>query len=339
VPDRSTAARVRRVAWLARQGDLQAEIVGLRCERGAEIAHLIGMPDETAEAIRALDEHWDGHGRPHGLEREAVPLLSRIMCLAQTVEVFHAAGGRPAAYATARERRGRWFDPRVVDAFEDLLDDGAFWRSLDAEPAELEREVAAHEPPDLVRVATPAEIDRLVSAFARIVDAKSPYTFQHSERVALFAVQLGEALGLRGDELAGLRRAGLLHDLGKLALPNRILDRPGPLSDAEFARVREHPRHSERILARVPVLSALAATAGAHHERLDGSGYPDGLRASDLSVPARILAVADVYEALTAERPYRPALREAQALAVLRDEAGPRLDPAVVAALPLTAAG
>jgi HD-GYP domain-containing protein (c-di-GMP phosphodiesterase class II) len=324
---------MRRVLWLARQGDLQGELVSLRCERGAEIAQLLGMPDDTAEAIRALDEHWDGHGRPRGLRSDAIPLLSRIMCLAQSVEVFHAAGGRPAAYAMARRRRGRWFDPQVVGVLEELLDDATFWRVLDAGPAELEREVAGHEPPDLVRVASPAEVDRVVAAFARIVDAKSPYTHRHSERVAVLSVRLGDALGVRSVDLAGLRRAALLHDLGKLALPNRILDRPGPLTDDEFALVREHPRHSERILARVPVLSGLAATAGAHHERLDGSGYPDGLTGEELDLPARILAVADVYEALTAERPYRPARPTSDALRVLAEESGRRLCPEAVRAL------
>jgi HD-GYP domain-containing protein (c-di-GMP phosphodiesterase class II) len=332
-PDSTAGARMRRVLWLARQGDLQGELVSLRCERGAEIAQLLGMPDDTAEAIRALDEHWDGHGRPRGLRSDAIPLLSRIMCLAQSVEVFHAAGGRPVAYAMARRRRGRWFDPQVVGVLEQLLDDATLWRVLDAGPAELEREVAGHEPPDFVRVASPADVDRVVAAFARIVDAKSPYTHQHSERVAVLSVRLGDALGVRSVDLAGLRRAALLHDLGKLALPNRILDRPGPLTDDEFALVREHPRHSQRILARVPVLSGLAATAGAHHERLDGSGYPDGLTGEKLDLPARILAVADVYEALTAERPYRPALPTSDALRVLAEESGRRLCPEAVGAL------
>jgi len=332
-PDSTTGARLRRVLWLARQGDLQGELVGLRCERGAEIAQLLGMPDDTAEAIRALDEHWDGRGRPRGLRADAIPLLSRIMCLAQAVEVFHAAGGRAAAYAMARRRRRRWFDPRVVGVLEELLDDARFWSVLDADPAELEREVAGHEPPDRVRVASSSEVDRVVAAFAGIVDAKSPYTYQHSERVAVLCTRLGHALGASSDELADLRRAALLHDLGKLGLPNRILDRPGPLSEDEFALVREHPRHSERILARVPILSGLAATAGAHHERLDGSGYPDGLTGEQLDPPARILAVADVYEALTAERPYRPALMASDALRVLREQSGRRLCPDAVGAL------
>jgi putative nucleotidyltransferase with HDIG domain len=332
LPDRATAVRLRRVVWLARQGDLQGQLVALRCERGAEIARLLGLPDDTAEAIRALDEHWDGRGRPRGLRGEEIPLLARIMCLAQSIEVFYAVGGRSAAHAMARERRGRWFDPNVVAALEALADRG-FWRAIEAPPAALEHRVAAHEPPDLVRGATVAEIDRLVAAFAGIIDAKSPYTFQHSERVAALSVRLGSALGLRGRELQRLRRAALLHDIGKLALPNRILDHPGRLATNDLARVREHPRHTARILGRVPVLSAVAATAAAHHERLDGSGYPDGLRGEVLDRPTRILAVADVFEALNADRPYRPALSRAEALAVVRQEAGPRLCADTAAAL------
>jgi putative nucleotidyltransferase with HDIG domain len=332
-PERGTAARLRRVAWLARQGDLQGQLVALRCERGAEIARLLGLPEDTAEAIRALDEHWDGRGRPRGLRGEEIPLLARIMCLAQTVAVFHGAGGRPAACAMARERRGRWFDPRVVAALEALLAERALWRAIAAPPAELERHVAAHEPPDLVRVATVAEIDRLVAAFAAIIDAKSPYTFHHSERVTALSVRLGSALGLPGGELQRLRHAALLHDIGKLALPNRILDHPGRLSANDFARVREHPRHTARILGRVPVLSAVAATAAAHHERLDGSGYPDGLRGDVLDRPTRILAVADVFEALSADRPYRPALSRAEALALVQQDAGRRLCADTTAAL------
>jgi len=333
LPERGTAARVRRVAWLARQGDLQGQLVALRCERGAQIARLLGLPEDTAAAIRALDEHWDGRGRPRGLRGEEIPPLARVMCLAQSVEVFHAAGGRAAAGAMARERRGRWFDPRVVAALEALLADRAFWRAIAAAPAELERQVAAHEPPDRVRVATVAEIDRLVAAFAGIIDAKSPYTFHHSERVAALSVRLGSALGLPGGELQRLRHAALLHDIGKLALPNRILDHPGRLSANDVARVREHPRHAARILGRVPVLSEVAATAAAHHERLDGSGYPDGLRGELLDRPTRILAVADVFDALSADRPYRPALSHTEALAVVQHDAGRRLCADTTAAL------
>jgi putative nucleotidyltransferase with HDIG domain len=333
VPDRGMPARLRRVAWLARQGDLQGQLVALRCERGAEIAQLLGLPDDTAAAIRALDEHWDGHGRPRGLRGEEIPLLARIMCLAQSVEVFHAVAGLTAAATMSRQRSGRWFDPSAVTALEPLLADRGFWWQLGAPPAELERQVAEHEPPDLVRVATGVEIDRLVAAFASIIDAKSPYTFHHSERVAELSVRLGAALGLRDDELHELRRAGLLHDIGKLALPNRILDHPGRLSTRDVARVREHPRHTARILGRVPVLSTVATTAAAHHERLDGSGYPDGLPGELLDRPTRILAVADVFDALSTDRPYRAALPHAEALAIVRQQAGRWLCADAAAAL------
>jgi HD domain len=193
-PGRTTAARVRRVAWLARQGDLQGQLVELRCERGGGIARLLGMPEATSEAIRALDEHWDGHGRPHGLRGEEIPLLARVMCLAQSVEVFHGAGGRETALAMARDRSGRWFDPRVVSALGSLETEGELWMSLRAPLDELERLVAALEPPDLVRLATVEEIDRLVAAFSGIIDAKSEFTFRHSERVAGLSVRLGAEL-------------------------------------------------------------------------------------------------------------------------------------------------
>jgi putative nucleotidyltransferase with HDIG domain len=332
-PDRGRAGRLRRVAWLARQGDLQGQLVELRCERGAEIARLLGMPEQTAAAIRALDEHWDGAGRPRGLRGDEIPLLARIMCLAQTLEVFHAAGGRAPALAIARKRSGRWFDPGVVAALDALVADGSLWEGLDAALPELERQVAAHEPSDRARLATVEEIDRLVAAFASIIDAKSSFTFRHSERVADLVLRIGAALGLAGSDLQQLRRAALLHDIGKLALPNRILDHPGELSADDRARVHEHPRHTARILGRVPVLSPVAATAAAHHERLDGSGYPDGLRGDVLDRPTRILAVADVFDALTSDRPYRPALPDADALAIVRRDAGRRLCPDTAEAL------
>ena len=334
-PGRGTAARLRRVAWLARQGDVQGELVSLRCERGAEIALLLGMPDATAAAIRALDEHWDGDGRPRGLRHDDIPLPARIMCLAQSVEVFHAAGGRGAATAMARDRSGRWFDPQVVAALDSLLGDDSLWTAMSAPLDELERRVAAHEPPERLRLATTVEIDRLVAAFAGIIDAKSSYTFRHSERVAALSVRIGAALGVAGEDLEQLRRAALLHDIGKLALPNRILDHPGELSASDLARVHEHPRHTARILGRVPVLSPMAATAAAHHERLDGSGYPDGLRGDALDRPTRILAVADVFDALTSDRPYRTALSDADALAIMQQDAD-RLCAETTAALAMS---
>jgi HD-GYP domain-containing protein (c-di-GMP phosphodiesterase class II) len=144
---------------------------------------------------------------------------------------------------------------------------------------------------------------------------------------------LAAALDVGSDELSDLRRAALLHDVGKLAVSNRILDKPGSLTEAEFANVREHPVVTRQILERVPGFRHLAPVAAAHHERLDGRGYPDRLTAGELTVPMRLLAVADVYEALTSERPYRRAMSSEQALELVRSEVPHRLDGAASAAL------
>jgi putative nucleotidyltransferase with HDIG domain len=182
-------------------------------------------------------------------------------------------------------------------------------------------------------VADDERLDGIAQAFAGIVDAKSPWTYRHSDRACVIVMGLAAALGSDLDTLAELRRAALLHDIGKLAISNRILDKPGRLTDAEFAKVREHPVVTARILERVPGFEPLATLAAAHHERLDGGGYPHHLAAPELTPQMRMLAVADVYEALTSERPYRPAMTSAEALALMRADVPERLDGDVFMAL------
>jgi HD-GYP domain-containing protein (c-di-GMP phosphodiesterase class II) len=176
-------------------------------------------------------------------------------------------------------------------------------------------------------------LDAIAYAFAGVIDAKSPWTYRHSDRACVIVLGLAAALGAGDEDLSDLRRAALLHDVGKLAVSNRILDKPGKLTPAEFAVIREHPAVTRRVLERVPGLGALAPIAAAHHERLDGSGYPDGLTAEQLTMPMRLLAVADVYEALTSERPYRHAMSSTRALEVIRVEAPGALDHEAASAL------
>ena len=130
-----------------------------------------------------------------------------------------------------------------------------------------------------------------------------------------------------------MRRAALLHDIGKLAVSNRILDKPGPLTADEFDRVRQHPAITEQVLRRIPGCEHLATMAAAHHERLDGGGYPRGLTGAELTLPMRVLAIADVYEALTSERPYRRAMSSDEALGIMRVDVPHRLDPDAFATL------
>ena len=166
------------------------------------------------------------------------------------------------------------------------------------------------------------QLDRVAEAFARVIDAKSPYTASHSAGVATYALAIGAAMGMAPTQQRDLRRAGMLHDIGKLAVSSRILDKPGRLTDERVRRCASTPRYTLQILERVRCFRHLAGIAASHHERLDGRGYHRGLAAFDLPRPARILAVADVFEALTADRPYRAAMPLEQALAIVREQAG-----------------
>src|SRR6185312_1828024 len=232
-----------------------------------------------------------------------------------------------AAWDVARGRSGGWFDPALVEAFSAVCRDTAFWETLH------EGDLVAWEPPDRVVAVDEARLDAIAYAFAGVIDAKSPWTYRHSDRACVIVLGLAAELGADDDDLSALRRAALLHDVGKLAVSNRILDKPGALTAAEFAQIREHPAVTQRILERIPGFGALAPVAAAHHERLDGTGYPLGLTADALTMPMRLLAVADVYEALTSERPYRSAMRSDEAMAIIRVQAPHALDLEAASAL------
>ncbi len=326
-PGTGVRRRVQVLRGLRDEGEVTRQFMEARCDRGAEIARMLFLSEGTAAAIRSLDEHWDGKGMPDGLRGEEIPLAARILCFAQTLEVFYATGGVKAARSMARRRRARWFDPTLVDAFLRLCGDRDFWSALEVP------DVSQWEPPDFALAGDDARLDQIAAAFARVIDAKSPFTASHSQRVAEIADGIAGVLDFDADERRRLRRAALLHDIGKLAISNRILDKPGKLTEAEFAAVKTHPAHTLRILERAPCFAGLAELAANHHEKLDGSGYPRSLGAEDLDLPMRVLAVSDVCEALTADRPYRPALPVEEALAIIDRDVPHRLDPDVRQAL------
>ena len=336
IPTATPWAKAARVAALAvRERGSGREMVRTRCDRGAEIAEMLGFGEVTRDAIRTLDEHWDGRGLPQGLAGDAIPLGGRIVGLAQSVEVFAGRYGVEAALAVAVERRGSWFDPALVDGLRELRRDTAFWqRVLGPAPRAHLGEL---EPEEEVRMVDDATLDLIAEAFARVIDAKSPYTYRHSEGVAAVAVEIGRAMDLETEELRDLRRAGLLHDIGKLGVSNMILDKPERLTDQETAQVRLHPAYTHQILGRVAAFAGIVEAASAHHERLDGRGYHLGLGADQLSAMARALAVADVYEALTADRPYRAGLPRDEVIGILRRQSGTALCPEGVEALAATA--
>ncbi|WP_372425219.1 HD-GYP domain-containing protein [Salinarimonas chemoclinalis] len=326
------AARFAAVIEVVRNGgEIARELIETRCERGASIARAMGFSEAVAIGIRDLDEHWDGGGRPRGLSGTAIALPARVALLAQVVDVFRGARGPAAALAETRGRAGTWFDPRLVEAFAEVAAAPGFWEAL-ADPG-IEAAVLALPPARDVRRLDDGGLDRIANAFAQVVDAKSPYTAGHSERVAFYAGLIAEELGLDAHRRAWLGRAALLHDVGKLGVSNAILDKPGKLDDAEWVAMRNHARDGEVILSRIGAFGGLARIAGAHHERLDGAGYPRGLRGAEIGLDTRILSVADVFDALTADRPYRAGMPVAKAFEILHADTGSALDGDCVGAL------
>jgi HD-GYP domain-containing protein (c-di-GMP phosphodiesterase class II) len=312
-------------------GEIHRELIETRCSRGAQIARQLRFSEDVADGIQSLDEHWDGSGQPQGLAGREIPLYARIALLAQGVDVLHANAGPQAAREEVARRSGRWFDPRLADAFAVLSRDREFWRQLASD--DLELRVFEMGPAQHLQPVDDDYLDDIATAFGQIADAKSPFTAGHSARVALVADRISGQLGLGADERRWLRRGALLHDLGKLGVSNRILDKPGKLDPLEWAAVQRHALHTEQILGRVSAFGVLARVAGAHHEKLDGSGYPRGLDARHIRLETRIITAADIFDALTADRPYRPAIPIAQALETMRGGLVTAIDADCFAAL------
>ncbi len=315
---------------------LVTELVETRCHRGADIVRRLRFSEDVANAIASLDEHWDGAGQPAALKGEAVPLFSRIALLAQVAEVFHGAKGPAAALAEVKRRSGTWFDPRVVDAFLDVTADETLWWELDEGAEALG--IADADEGETLQV-DEDYLDDVAEAFADVIDAKTPFTGGHSDRVADFADMIAAQLGFDGERRRRLRRAALLHDIGKLGVSNTILDKPGKLDEMEWLSMRRHPVASEAILSRIAVFADAARIGGAHHERLDGKGYPRGVTGAEIDLETRIVTVADVFDALTADRPYRKAMPVAQALSIIDADLDSAFDESCVHALKRALAG
>jgi HD-GYP domain-containing protein (c-di-GMP phosphodiesterase class II) len=304
------------------------------CEVTQAHALRLGLGTEIQAALGDVFERWDGNGWPAGRRGEQVPLPVRLMQVAEDADLQHGLGGLEQAVSVVRKRTGAAFDPAVADAFcraapelLDGLDGAAVWESaMAAEPGEpwlLEGEL----------------VDDGLRVFGDFADLTIPYTLGHSAAVAELASAAGKHVGLDAETCVTLRRAGLVHNVGRVAVTASIWNKPGPLSPDERERVRLYPYYTERVLQRPELLRSLGEIASRQQERLDGSGYPRGATATDLSPGDRILAAANAYQAMVEPRPHRPAHPRTRAAELLRDEvrAG-RLDPTAVAAV-LAAAG
>ena len=286
------------------------------CEVGSRMAERLRLGDAVRSSLLDSTEVWDGSSGAFGRRGQEIALPARFALLAAQAVLADGAGGPDAAVAIVRDRAGHWFDPDLAAAFcaagRDRMRELA---AVDVWDAVLAVEPVPH------RCIPPSRVDELARVFADMVDLKTPFTLGHSVGVADLAARAGEVLGFAPDRVVALRRAGLLHDLGRVAVSNAVWEQDRVLTTAQWEQVRLHPYHTERILDRSAALRDLARIAGMHHERQDGSGYHQ--RASGAAIPpeARIVAVGDAFQAMTQHRPHRAALPPDQAARQLEAEA------------------
>jgi HD-GYP domain-containing protein (c-di-GMP phosphodiesterase class II) len=320
--------RMQRVLQMLFQGErMMANMEGGCVDVGTRIAERLAMPAGTVAALRAICETWNGKGLQR-LKGSAIPIAARVAHVAMVAGVFHNERGREAALAAVARRAGRSLDPEIAAALAARGREPALWDDLAREP--LAATVLALEP-GTSRTLDDAGLDDVALALADFVDLKSARTGAHSRATGDLAERIARRLGLPEAEIALCRRAGLVHDLGQVGVPSAALDKPAA-SPAARAQLEAHPHFTLRLLSASPALRDVAAIAAAHHERLDGSGYPDGLRGAGLSRPARILAVADEYDEQVRGTQGRAALTSDEALAALGN-ASARFDAACVTAL------
>jgi HD-GYP domain-containing protein (c-di-GMP phosphodiesterase class II) len=334
----SGSSRFRRVGlvgkFLITAGRSVQQVMESHCLAASEFAERLDLGSNVTRPLLQAFERWDGKGIPGKAGATELSPAIRLVHLADLVEAFFHSGGTEAALDVATRRRGTQFDPELVDCFvahhEDVL----------AGLAEIEAwdEVIALDP--ILGEPLPADrLDLALAAFGDYADLKCRSRVGHSRGVAALASGAARQLGLADEDEALVRRAGFVHDIGMIGVSSTVWDEPRPWTVAQRERARTHPYLTERMLARVPGLAAVARCASLHHERLDGSGYPYGLGRDAIPMPARIVAAADMYEAMRNDRPYRSALSDGDAANTLRVEArAGRLDPDAVGAV-LAAAG
>jgi HD-GYP domain-containing protein (c-di-GMP phosphodiesterase class II) len=322
------------VRALAAGGEQNTAILRSVCEVGTRLAQRLRLGAGVEAGLRDALEGWDGRGGAYGRTADDIATPARFAALAAQAVIFDRLGGPDAAVDMVRRRAGRWFDPDVADTFVDVGPD--VLRRL-AE-ADVWVEVLEAEPTPQ-RCIPPTDLDRAARAFADMVDLKHPFTLGHSTAVAELTVAAAGRLGFDDDEVTSLRRAALLHDLGRVAVSGAIWEQPRPLTSSQWEQVRLHPYHTERILDRASALHGLGHIAGMHHERQDGSGYHHGASGASIPVGARVLAAADAFQAMTQPRPHREALPpEEAAIELEASAASGALDPECVRAV-IEAAG
>lgn len=301
-----------RLPRLARE--LRGNLVAL-CETAQLLTDRLGLAAPVSSLFSYVDERWDGKGAPGHAKGDAIPLPVRIIQVARDAAFQRMLGGQEFAAHVIRERAGGAFDPEIA---AQMADEAAEILALDTDASVWQETLACEPVPPLMLKAQ--AIEEALAAMGDFADLVSRYLVGHSAGVAELATMAAQLSGLEGDELVAIRRAALIHDMGRIAVPVRVWQKTGPLTPDDWEQVRLHAYQTERILARSAFFAPLLWNATAHHERLDGSGYHRGTSAAALTRSARLLAAADAYHAMTEPRPHREALTSARIAEILSDE-------------------
>lgn len=287
--------------------------------KGSKMLSEIDCLQDIAPIIYYHHHCYDGNN-PDRLGGKEIPLLAQIIHIADRVCVSIKSGyvltQKERILEAIKRYSGTHFDPELVDSIIKLGQKSYIWLDIVSEYLESLLEERLQNELTYLDLSS---VRSICVMLAHAIDDKSPYTFRHSVGVAKVAVKLATDAGMDRDDIAQIELAGLLHDIGKLAIPDAILDKPGKLTKEEMEIMKQHTYHTYRVLSKVPAFKKIAWWGGAHHEKLDGSGYPFGVNGSQLDLGCRIVAVADIFQSLNEDRPYRPALPADEIQKILQD--------------------
>lgn len=288
------------LSFFAHCGSMVKEAMRSHCEVAELFARQLGFPDYVQQTLRFQWERWDGKGMAYGLKGPVIPRTARILHIAQVLDLVYRFGGPEATRTIAQEKRGTRFDPEGVDAFLALTQQEDFWRNF--EHQSTQEALLARRPPTVADRPHEDQTERVCKALADFIDLKTPQSWHHSRFVAEVAEEIGACLGMKANELSKLRRAALVHDVGKVVVPVKILEKGEHLSSSEWETYRLHPYYTQRILERVEALQELAQAASADHEWINGQGYHRQLCGEQIPFHGRILAVANTYARLVKQQ-------------------------------------
>jgi HD-GYP domain-containing protein (c-di-GMP phosphodiesterase class II)/DNA-binding CsgD family transcriptional regulator len=309
----SGVEKVRVLARAPRVAKIIEESARADCEVGADLTRRLQLPSAVCQAVLCAFERFDGKGSPAGLAGEEVSEAARFAAVGFAAVMFDAVGGVALAVETVARWSGRALDPSIAATF---LEAPVELLAV-SKPDDIWAAVVDVEPQPRRFFRDEAHLDEALAGFGDAADLKSPFFQGHSRGVALLA--RAASSDVVGVDPEMIYRAGLVHDLGRVAVPTGVWERPGPLRPEEWELVRLHPYHSGRIVSRSPALEPLGVIVSRHHERVDGSGYPAGVRAGEMDATTRLLGAADVWRTLGEARPHRAALPPSEASRVISE--------------------